>query len=102
MACPSQPPCRFDTKVESQIQPGEKPGDSVNLENALAGITQATRHLIVIVLARRGLAPSLAALPHYLVQFVEYVRGNRLLLPDLFALLPHCMRPSTYLRLWAI
>jgi hypothetical protein len=35
MACPSQPPCRFDTKVESQIQPGEKPADSVNPENAL-------------------------------------------------------------------
>src|SRR5208282_4605958 len=35
MACPSQPPCRFDTKVESQIQHSEKPVDSVNPENAL-------------------------------------------------------------------
>jgi ABC-2 type transport system permease protein len=35
MACPSQPPCRFDTKVESQIQHSEKPADSVNPENAL-------------------------------------------------------------------
>src|SRR5208283_5656255 len=35
MACPSQPPCRFDTKVESQIQYSEKPADSVNPENAL-------------------------------------------------------------------
>jgi hypothetical protein len=36
MACPSQPPCRFDTKVESQIQHSEKTADSVNPENALA------------------------------------------------------------------
>jgi hypothetical protein len=35
MACPSQPPCRFDTKVESQIQHSEKTADSVNPENAL-------------------------------------------------------------------
>jgi hypothetical protein len=35
MACPSQPPRRFDTKVESQIQHSEKPADSVNPENAL-------------------------------------------------------------------
>jgi hypothetical protein len=35
MARPSQPPCRFDTKVESQIQHSEKTADSVNPENAL-------------------------------------------------------------------
>jgi hypothetical protein len=35
MACPSQPPRRYDTKVESQIQHSEKPADSVNPENAL-------------------------------------------------------------------
>src|SRR5579872_6283986 len=36
MACPSQPPCRFDTKVESQIIVSENPADSVNPENALS------------------------------------------------------------------
>jgi hypothetical protein len=32
----AQPPCRFDTKVESQVQHSEKPADYVNPENALA------------------------------------------------------------------
>jgi hypothetical protein len=41
MACPSQPPCRFDTKVESQIQHSEKTADSVNPENALAALDEA-------------------------------------------------------------
>jgi hypothetical protein len=35
----SSRPCRFDTKVESQIQHSEKPADSVNPENALANAT---------------------------------------------------------------
>jgi hypothetical protein len=45
MACPSQPPCRFDTKVESQIQHSEKTADSVNPENALNHMPEMSRVL---------------------------------------------------------
>jgi uncharacterized membrane protein YphA (DoxX/SURF4 family) len=48
MACPSQPPCRFDTKVESQIQHSEKTADSVNPENALAALDRIPYWLIAL------------------------------------------------------
>src|SRR5712671_1412221 len=40
-ACPSQPPCRFDTNVESQNRLSENPADSANCENAL-GVERAS------------------------------------------------------------
>jgi hypothetical protein len=55
MACPSNPPCRFDTKVESQIQLGVNPVDSINPENALVFCSGAG--VVVMLVGSGGLQP---------------------------------------------
>src|ERR1017187_1475048 len=72
MACPSQPPRRFDTKVESQIQHSEKPADSVNPENALAC---AWRELIGIARRGTGSEDALTSLYANLEKGRHYIRG---------------------------
>src|SRR4051812_26906315 len=58
-ACPSQPPCRFDTKVESQNRLSENPADSANCENALADLIRfRTKQKICIDCGREGHCPS--------------------------------------------
>src|SRR5208282_5286007 len=69
MACPSQPPCRFDTKVESQIQPREKPADSVNPENALIARLKASGHSTLD--AERALRTYVSALKHLRITSAE-------------------------------